>query len=286
MAQDGKYRLRGVSKETDVPRYRDLEQSGIEMVKANIATGEGLEEAFRDAQVAFIVLPSFDKEIIGKEYNYGTTLIEKAKYHGIRTLIFSTAVNTSDISGKKYCIPHFDEKARVEEYIRAIQKTKDAFDHVAFVAPSFYFQNFSWKSFAPKQMGDHHVFRFPHVGVLTGCDIHDLGYVVKEVIENPKKYDNRTIILNSEEAPLQDYIQKYEEITQNKARLEEISIDEFKKNPDIHHKEELGQMFEFINDYTYFGKDRPDYFLPAREVYPHLKTWGCYLKESPLKQQT
>eukprot|EP01124_Arcella_intermedia_P014057 TRINITY_DN20437_c0_g1_i2.p1 TRINITY_DN20437_c0_g1~~TRINITY_DN20437_c0_g1_i2.p1 ORF type:complete len:259 (-),score=32.38 TRINITY_DN20437_c0_g1_i2:330-1106(-) len=203
LAQDGKYRLRGVSKETDVPRYRDLEQSGIEMVKANIATGEGLEEAFRDAQVAFIVLPSFDKEIIGKEYNYGTTLIEKAKYHGIRTLIFSTAVNTSDISGKKYCIPHFDEKARVEEYIRAIQKTKDAFDHVAFVAPSFYFQNFSWKSFAPKQMGDHHVFRFPHVGVLTGCDIHDLGYVVKEVIENPKKYDNRTIILNSEEAPLQ-----------------------------------------------------------------------------------
>jgi len=281
LAQDEKYRLRGVSKSAD-NKFKDLKDHGVEMMVANIATGEGLDEAFKGAHAAFLVTPSFDKDVEGKEYESGVKLIEKAKEHGVKIIVFSTAVHAQAISNQKYNVPQFDAKARLTEYLRNLQQKEKPFEHVIYVAPGFYYQNFYWKAFAPKKEGDTYVFRLPETKILTAFDVHDIGPIVKIALERPHEFSNKTIFLAAEEAPPEEFIKTFEKVTGKKARLEKISLSELKNNPNIHHTEQIYQMFQFMNEYTYFGKDR-EHFIHAKDIYPNLTTWEAYLKQNPFE---
>jgi len=282
LAQDEKYCLRGVAKSADNPKYKDLKDHGVEMMVTNFATGEGLDEAFKGTHVVFLVTPSFDQDIEGKEFECGVRLIEKAKEHGVKTVVFSTSVHAHAISKQKYNVPHFDAKARLTEYLRNLQQKEKPFEHVIFVAPGFYYQNFYWKAFSPKKEGNTYVFRLPETKILTAFDVHDIGPIVKIALEKPHEISNKTIILAGEEAPPEEYIKTFEKVTGKKARLEQISLSDLKNNPNIHHADQIYQMFQFMNEFTYFGKDR-EHFIHARDIYPKFTTWEAYLKQNPFE---
>jgi len=284
LLKDGKYKVRGVGRARDEKKFNDLRNRGVEMIKANVATGEGLDEALNNAYATFVVTHSFDSEITKNEYQIACRLIEKAKHHGVKILVWSTLPHAQKLSNGKYEVPHFTEKAKVEEHIRKIQQSKEPFETAICISPAFYYQNFHWKGFAPKK-DEHgcHVFVFPKIETLSACDINDLGPLFVKLLENPHQYNNKTILLEGENAPPSYYVQKFQEITNQKATLKEITLEEFQKSPNLHSKE-LAEMFAFINEFTYFGKDRKQpHLMDAREIYPHVKNWETYLHETGWK---
>jgi len=283
LLKDGHYKVRGVSRTRDAQKAQRLQEKGVEIIKANI-TGEGLDHAFKGAHAAFLITPSFDNEIEGKEYEYGRLLVDKAKEHGVKVLIWSTLPHAHKLSGGKYHVPHFTEKAKVEEYIRNIQKGKDAFESALFVAPAFYYQNFSSATFSPKKdESGAFVFRFPKIKTLAAVDINDLGHLIVKILQNPHAFNNKTILLEGECAPPQEYVHKFQQETGQQAHLKEISHEELEASLK-HHRKELSEMFAFMDEYTYFGQEKGlPHFLHAREIYPQVKNWETYLRETGWK---
>jgi len=62
-----------------------------------------------------------------------------------------------EISSGEFNVPHFTDKALVEDYARK----NGNFKFLSFPSPAFYFQNFL-SLFPPKKNGDEYVFRFPN----------------------------------------------------------------------------------------------------------------------------
>jgi len=223
LLKDNKYKIRGVARsrdQKDSERFNKLKEKGVEMFKANVTTGEGIDDALKGAHIVFLTLPSFDPEVEGHEYEIGRKLVEKAKSHGVKVLIWSTSPHAQKISGGKYLVPQFTEKAKLEEFIRNNQKGKDAFEIALFVAPSFYYQNFLEKAFAPKknQSGTFE-FIFPKTKILPACDINDLGHILAKILQNPREYHNKTIFLEGEQSSPEHYVKK----NSRKSRVRKLS---------------------------------------------------------------
>jgi len=285
LLKDNRFKIRGVARsrdQKDTEKFNKLKEQGVEMIKANVATGEGLDEAFRGAQVVFLTTASFDPDVEGHEFEIGRKLVDKAKSSGVKVLIWSSSPHAQKLSGGKYHVPHFTEKAKVEEYIRNIQKGKDAFESAVFITPSFYFQNFHWKAFCPKKdASGSYEFIFPKTNTLTAFEINDLGLLFAKILHNPREYNNKTILLEGEQSSPQHYVKKFEEITGQKATLKEVSREEWEKNPNLHHGKQLAEMFAFMDEYTYFGQEKSQYqVIHAREIFPEVKNWETFLRES------
>jgi uncharacterized protein YbjT (DUF2867 family) len=283
LLSDKSFKVRGLSRKKDESKLQHLQEKGVDVIKANVATGENLEQVFKNAYGAFVVTHSFDQEVEGKEFECGKNLVDKARQSGVKVLIWSTSVHAHKLSGGKYTVPQFTEKAKVEDYIRSLQK-EHAFESVVFVAPSFYYQNFLEKLFAPKKdESGCYVYMMPQTNTLSACDIHDLGPIALEIFRNPQKYNNKTILLEGEKAPPQHFVDVFSKVTGQKACLKTISHEEFIKCPHLHHSKHIAEMFAFINEYSYFGQHKDENIIQARDIYPQLKSWEEYLKETNWK---
>lgn len=72
------------------------------------------------------------------ELNQGKNVTDVAKEAGVQHLIFSSLLNVTETSGGRFThVPHFDQKAQVEQYIRA--KGVPA----TFVLPGSFMTNFT-----------------------------------------------------------------------------------------------------------------------------------------------
>jgi len=279
LSKSGQYHIRAVARSRDESHTQKLREMGVEIVKANIATGAGLDKAFCGAYAAFLNTASFDPEIEGKEYECGRCLVDQARANGVKILIWSTLPNVQKLSNGKYNVPHFTEKARVEEYIRSLQ-TQSAFESVIFVAPPFYYQNFLCPKFLPKKDEKGcFVFEFPKLRTLTACDITDLGPIALKLFQNPHPYNGKIVLIDSENAPPQHYIETFQKVTGQKSCLKH---QEMENRKDIHHAKQLAEMFAYLDEFSYFGQEKLP-IVHAREIYPEVKNWETFLRKTGWK---
>jgi len=284
LLKDGRYKVRGISRSShNEEKHRHLVEKGVEMIKANISTGEGLDDAFKGAYAAFIITSSFDREIEGKEEEYGRLLVDKAALHRVKVLVWSTLPHAEKLSGGKYSVPHFTEKAKVEDYIRQFQKCQAAFESVLFVAPAFYYQNFCFQYCPKKDENGCYVFKLPKLQTLAACDINDLGPLFMKILENPIMFNEKTLLLEGECASPHEYVDIFQKVTGQKACLKEISHEELEQSLK-HHKKHISEMFAYMNEYVYWGQGKVfPHMVHAREVYPQVKNWETYLRETGWK---
>jgi uncharacterized protein YbjT (DUF2867 family) len=225
-----------------------LKAKGVEIVVCDIttATVEELSRHMSGCQAAFLLTNFWDPASMHKEYDLGKKLVDGAKAAGVKHVLWSGLDNVEKVSNGKYDVPHFTDKAKVQEYIESLQsKSQRAFESVTVVAPAFYFQNF--KMFGMwKQQGDEWVLTLPETKFLTACDITELGPAVVAALENPKKFDTKRIEYWGEHAHPQTYVDAFTRVTGKKARYVSVPIEKYDNK-------ELAHMFAFFNDYSYYG---------------------------------
>jgi len=275
------YHIRGVTRRKDEGKVSHLEPMGVEPVKADIVTGEGLDAAFKGVYAAFLLTHSFEKGIEGNEYDYAKRLVDIAYKQSVRILIWSSSPNAQAISSGKFCVPQYTEKARVEEYIQCLQKDKRAFDCVAFICLTFYYQNFHNRGFSPKKESDgSYSFKFPDVRNLTACDVNDVGRIFCQILKDPKSFNGKGIELYGDQGNIDQYIQTFERVTGQRAKLQKVSPDELSQWPDLHHGKQLGEMFKFMNENPQIVPAPNS--IRAGDVIK-VKTFGDWLHESGWK---
>ncbi|MBT1711412.1 NmrA/HSCARG family protein [Fulvivirgaceae bacterium PWU5] len=279
LLRSGRYRVRGITRRVDSPEALDLVKQGAELVNLPLDLGyeKDFEEAFRGSDGIFMMTPGIAPPQT-HELALGKQLADAAVKAGVQHIIFSSLENVDGITAGKKFAPHFTDKARIEEYIRALPVTS------SFIHMAFFYTNLM-EFYPPQRDGDTLVFpiylpkdfRAPFVDPLTAT-----GPAVLEILSNPGHYAGKALPVIGDILSPQEMVDVFTRVTGKKA----VYRSAFTRENFIHYfpafsaneilvREILG-MAEYAVEYGYFGKDRDLQW--SRQTNPNSYTWEQFLR--------
>src|SRR5246127_2119985 len=126
---DNQFKVRALTR--NPAKHRELAD---EVVQADLSRPETLAAAFKGAHGVFLVTNVWEEGT--NEVEQATAAVRAAKDAGVEHFVWSTLPDVEAISGGRFHVPHFTDKARVDRIV------KDAgFAHHTFVIAPFFYQN-------------------------------------------------------------------------------------------------------------------------------------------------
>ena len=231
-----------------------------EVVKADLNQPETLAAAFKGAYGAFVVTDARDKGI--GEINQAAAAVRAAKDAGVKHFVWSTLPNVEAISGGKFNVPHFTNKAKVDRIVK-----EAGFPHHTFVIAPGYYQNFV-TMLAPHKLPDGSLGWAlpldPKVRCLHMGDIRELGYVVAGAFSHPDQAGN------GEYLPLVgDFLSFNEFLTTLNGQGHKLTYQQVPKEAFASFfpgAAEIGEMIGYWQAHTYLGADMSRQITLANEV--------------------
>ncbi len=134
-----KHAVRAMTRKPDSDAAKDLGRLGAEVMKGDLDDAESLKRAMRGAWGVFAVQNTWEAGV-EKEEVQGKRTAEVAKQSGVQHFVY-TSVGSAH---RKTGIPHFDNKWRIEETVRAL-----SFPSYVIIRPVFFMDNFLSPWFKP-----------------------------------------------------------------------------------------------------------------------------------------
>jgi uncharacterized protein YbjT (DUF2867 family) len=278
LLKSGRYRVRGITRRTNSPEALNLIEQGVELVSLPLSLGYQKEytEAFRGSHGVFMMTPSVAPPAT-HETELGKQLANAAVEAGVQHLVFSSLENVSEITGGKKFAPHFTDKAKVEQYIRALPITS------SFVYMAFFYTNLM-EFYTPIKKDETLVFpiylprdyRAPFVDPLTAT-----GPAVLEIFSNPDHYAGKALPVIGDMITPQEMVDTFTHVTGLKAEYSSAyTQQEFLRYfPDFNTNELLLQevigMAEYAVEYGYYREDRDLQW--SRKINPDSLSWEQFL---------
>src|SRR5258708_12944057 len=123
----GQFKVRALTRDPD--KHRELAE---EVVEADLNRSETLAAAYKGAHGVFLVTTS---SLEGTdERKQGTAAVKAASDAGVKHLVWSTLPDVEAISGTRFHVPHFTNKAKVDRIV-----TDAKFPPPTFFLPPFFF---------------------------------------------------------------------------------------------------------------------------------------------------
>jgi uncharacterized protein YbjT (DUF2867 family) len=133
----GRFAVRVPSHEPASDAAKALARRGVEVVKGDLLDAGSLRAAFEGAHGAFLVTNFWDPAQTQSETEIGTSAVKAARAAGVQHLVWSTLPDVEKLSGGRFKVAHFTGKARVDAAVEAAR-----FPRHTFVQAPMYFQNF------------------------------------------------------------------------------------------------------------------------------------------------
>jgi uncharacterized protein YbjT (DUF2867 family) len=172
----GQFKVRALTRNPG--QHRDLAD---EVIEADLNRPETLAAAFKGAHGVFLVTTS---SLEGTdERKQGTAAVKAASDAGVKHVVWSTLPDVEAISGSRFHVPHFTNKAKVDRIV------KDAgFANHTFAIAPFFYQNLAG-AMAPQQKADGSMGWAlpldPSVRCIHMGDIRELGAIVAGAFAHP-----------------------------------------------------------------------------------------------------
>ena len=225
-----------------------------DVIYADLTKPETLEPALEGAYGVFTNTNSFGGPDTD-EVAQGTAAVNAARAAGVQHYVWSTLPDVERISGGKFVVPHFTNKAKINHVV-----DEAGFPFHTFVEPPFYFQNLmspmyqkvagpdgtpSWTLPASASAGGMHM-----------GDIEEFGNLVAGAFENPEKVGDGTYL------SLAGDLLSWDEITATlRSQGHNIGYVEATEDPYF-----IRDMFSYMATYTYFGPDARTKITDANAV--------------------
>ncbi|KAJ7738368.1 hypothetical protein B0H16DRAFT_1570618 [Mycena metata] len=124
LLKDATFIPRAICRNPDSDAAQKLKAQGVEVVKGDTLDKASLVNALHGSEAVFsVTAPIFPFKAKGEGPNEliaGTNIVDAAKEVGVKFFVFSSLPSISKISGGKYKTAlHYDQKAAVEEHLRA-----------------------------------------------------------------------------------------------------------------------------------------------------------------------
>lgn len=233
---------------------------GDEVMEADLNRPESLKAAFKDAYGVFAVTNFWEKGT--DELTQGTAAINAAKVAGVQHFIWSTLPNVEKISGGEFDVPHFTDKAKIDDVVK-----NAGFAHHTLVVAPFFFQNLN-STLAPQAQQDGSIGWTlpidPTVKAIHMGDITELGNVVAGAFAHPEKTGNGQYL------PLVGNLLSFNDIVNtldkqgHKFTFNQVPAEVF--STFFEGASELAQMFAYFENHTYLGANYDAQIKLANEV--------------------
>jgi uncharacterized protein YbjT (DUF2867 family) len=254
LVNEGSFNVRAVTR--NPAKYSGKAQ---EAVYADLNDLQSLQVAFKDAYGVFVVTNFWEST---DEISQAKNAIEAAKATGVQHFIWSTLPDVETISKAAFEVPHFTNKARVDDLVKSA-----GFTYSTFVQPPFYFQNLvAQLGPQPKQDGTTG-WTFPidpTKKAIHMSDINDLGKVVAGAFLQPEKVGNGNYLaLATELNSFNDIIKAYKE-NGKEYSFSQVPAEVF--STFFEGAKEIAEMFGYFEKHTYMGPDSASRIELAKEI--------------------
>ncbi|GJP96743.1 hypothetical protein CBS115989_4409 [Aspergillus niger] len=181
------FNVRAITRDPSKPAARSLAQQGAELMKADLEDKDSLRLALKDAYAVFAVTNFWETFDAAAETRQGMNVADVAKELDVKHLIWSSLPGISRITNDRLTgVVHFDNKARVDDYIRELSIPHTIVALAIYAA--FFFEILTPLPTAPPS----YVLAFPEpTSAQTTVPIidptADLGKFVKGILLNPGK---------------------------------------------------------------------------------------------------
>ena len=249
LQDQGRFRVRALTRNPD--KAKGLAD---EVVAADLTRPETLTSAFEGAYGVFSNTNSFAAPDTD-EVAQGTAAVAAAEAAGVEHFIWSTLPNVAEISGGAINVPHFTNKARVNQVVEAA-----GFKWFTFVEPPFYYQNLAGPMYAPQPGPDgtptwSQPMRPDARGIHMG-DITELGNVVAGAFEHPDE------VGQGQHLSLAGSLMSWNDIVDTLRRQgHNLTYSEATEDP-----WGIRGMFDYMEAYTYFGPEADSKIALAKHV--------------------
>lgn len=231
---------------------------------------QSLKDAFKNVYGVFLVTNFWEG---ADEIAQGKNAIDAAKAAGVEHFIWSTLPHVESVSNGEFEVPHFTNKAKVDELVKSA-----GFKYYTFVQPPFYYQNLvGMMGPQPKQDGTTGwtLPIDPTKKVIHMADINDLGKVVSGAFLNPEKVGKGSYLsLAAELNSFNDILAAY------KANGKEYSVTQVPGelfSTLFKGAKEISEMMAYFEAHTYMGQNSDGQIALAKEVaggnLNSLKNW-------------
>ncbi|KXN85498.1 NmrA-like family domain-containing protein 1 [Leucoagaricus sp. SymC.cos] len=272
---NGRFTVRGVTRNPDSPAAKALAARGVEIVKADLSSLDETVKAFCEAWGVY-GLTAFYEHGYDAEQLCGKHIVEAAKTVGIKHIVWSTVEGRE---GECKAIS-WTSKALIEDRIIA-SGIPYTFVHIP-----MYYENF-WTSFFAPQYNEEKGFHWS-VGFLS--DIPIFAYSVAEhgawvvpAFHEPEKYNGKRIKIVVDYISLRDIVTQFSEVTGEKAFLAlEFTREQFEASRYADHP--AAELMYF--SWEYVIRAGPESGVRDKEqtlsIHPQAKSYREWLRDSEL----
>ncbi|MCZ6671669.1 MAG: NmrA/HSCARG family protein [Verrucomicrobia bacterium] len=274
----GQFSVRVLTRNPNSDKAEALATQGCEIVEGDLNKPETLESAFKDAYGTFLVTNFWDPFTGANEYEQAKAAVKVAKAAGVQHLVWSTLPNSQEISSGKYEVVHFTNKALVDTEVEAAD-----FPYYTFVEAPMYYQNFL-TMMAPQPQEDGSkawtVPMDPSKKCIHNGDISEFGKLVAQVFEQPDKVGKgQHLAMTPGVMSWQEMVDTLNSQGHN-IKVNQVPNEVFDSFP-FPGAQELREMMNYFEDYTYFGPDADEKIALAKELCPDgFTTFAKWAKEN------
>jgi len=146
-----KFRVRAATRGVTAEKAQQLKSRGVDVVRVDLTKlienedDEDYRQAVRGCYGLFLMTDYWTPGVGGHEVAIGRRAAKIAKEEGVQHIIWSTLPNPASLSSGRLEVPHFADKALVDETIQELQ-----FKYHSFILIGFYYQNFAAGYSKPK----------------------------------------------------------------------------------------------------------------------------------------
>jgi uncharacterized protein YbjT (DUF2867 family) len=206
-----------------------------------------------------------------KEHQHGRNLVEAVADSGVDWFVFSTLPSVVALSGGELEAPHFDIKARLEEYARGLG-VPGIYLHCA-----FYYENFL--NFMPlsREPDGSLAFGFPQGDTpLAMVSAADVGGVVAAILERPAEFRDRVVGVVGDDAPCPYYAEVMSRRLGRKVVYRHVPREEFAALG-FPGAGDLANMFDFNRR---FIPNRRKDLEQSRSLYPQIGSFDSWMAKN------
>ena len=226
-------RLRGMTRRPHSDAARALKDLGVEIIEGDLDDEDSLKRAVEGAWGVYAVQNTWEAGV-EKEETQGHRLARLAHDAGVERYVYASVGSAHRDTG----IPHFDNKHRVEDTVRAL-----GFPSYAIIRPVFFMENLTSPWFLS---GDTLHAAMKPTTVLQMIAVDDIGKYGALAFAEPLRLKNRAIDIAGDAVTMPTVARVLGKALGRTINFVEVPIEEVRKN-----SEDLAIMLEWFGDVGY-----------------------------------
>jgi uncharacterized protein YbjT (DUF2867 family) len=228
------YNVRAMTRNPDGDGAKAIAKAGAEVVKGDLDDASSVEQALQGVWGAFAVQNTWEAGVEGEE-RQGKQFAELAKKAGVQHLVYSSVGSAHRDTG----VPHFDNKARVEQTIREL-----GFPSYVILRPAFFMENMK-TFFPPDENGNINMALDPSTK-LQMVAVQDIGKYGLLAFEKAAELNGQAIDFAGDELTIPEAAAILSETMGKKVQHVKANIEDVRA-----YSEDMALMFEWFDSTGY-----------------------------------